>query len=391
VAISASIETDEGDFDFVVFGPVRSGYFGRSGATAPTRVLTAKVPRNAGGWLLTGFSLDLPTTGTRVYVPQISGTLTLGRLRAVARSGVSRLLPGYAGWVGVDGVHPAGATGGGARIRYVITPTLQTRFRPREPSDGGPIPVIASPNLAAAAGPGGVVPVQITDQQFLVKVVGVARRFPTLTGSFVVADESWLTGVLNGEVPGSGQIEEVWVDARHDAGRVDQALTHAPFDLLALQTYSGAVAALGADPLGHGTLVTLGVAAIVALALALCGLLLAVVSDLRDERGELHELEAQGASPADLRRLLRLRALVVATVGVIGGLATGAVLSLLVVGVVRLTAGAETPVPPLRLDVDWSVLALALVAYAAAEALLVGIVTWAAFRSPVATTAEAAM
>jgi ABC-type antimicrobial peptide transport system permease subunit len=303
---------------------------------------------------------------------------------------VSRSLPGYAGWIGVDGAHPRTSTGGTAEVRYVITPTLQTRFRPREPGDAGPIPVISSPNLAAAAGPGGVVPVQIVDQQFLVKVVGVARRFPTLTGSYVVADESSLFGVLNGEVPGSGQVEEVWVDGRTDAGPVDRALTRPPFDVLALQTYSGAVAALSADPLGHGTLVTLGVAAIVALALALCGLLLAVVSDLRDERGELHELEAQGVSPADLRRLLRLRALVVATVGVVGGLATGAVLSLLVVGVVRLTAGAETPVPPLRLDVDWSVLALALVAYAAAAVLLVGAVTWAAFRSPVASTAEAA-
>ena len=105
------------------------------------------------------------------------------------------------------------------RVRYVVTPTLQTRFRPREPADGGPIPVIASPNLAAAAGPGGVLPVQIVDQQFLVRVVGVAKRFPTLTGSFVVADESWLLGVLNGAVPGSGQVEEVWVDGRRDPGR----------------------------------------------------------------------------------------------------------------------------------------------------------------------------
>src|SRR5207245_7873582 len=110
-----------------------------------------------------------------------------------------------------------------------------------------------------------VVPVQIVDQQFLVRVVGVAHRFPTLTGSFVVADESWLLGVLNGAVPGSGQIEEVWVDGRHDPGAVDRALVQAPFDVLSLQTYSGAVAELAADPLGHGTLLTLAAAAIVSL------------------------------------------------------------------------------------------------------------------------------
>ena len=46
--------------------------------------------------------------------------------------------------------------------------------------------------------------------------------------------------------------------------------------------------------------------------------------------------------------------------------------------------------PPLRLDIDWTLLVVALAAYSVAAALLVGIVTWAAFRSPVATTAEAA-
>jgi len=388
VAIAASIETKEGDFELIVFGHTRTGYFGRS-RRARTAVLTAPIPSDVRGGLLTGFALDLPTTGTRVYVPQITGTVVIGRLRAVG-PGVSRTLPGYGGWIGVDGAHPAHPSGGATQIRYVITPTLQTRFRPREPSDLGPIPVIASPDLAAAAGPDGVLPVQIVDQQFLVRVVGVARRFPTLTGSFVVADESWLLGVLNGEVPGSGQVEELWVDGGRDPGRVNRALARRPFDVLALQTYDGAAAGLRADPLSRGTLVTLAAAAIVALALALGGLLLAVISDLRDERGELHELEAQGASPADLRRLLRLRALVVATVGVAGGLATGAVLSTLVVSVVRLTAGADTPVPPLRLEIDWWVLALALVAYAAAAAVLVGAVTWAAFRSPVASTAEAA-
>ncbi len=388
IAISASIETREGDFEQIDFGRTQIGYFGSTRA-ATTRLLPAKLPPDAGGGLVTGFAFDLPTTGTRVFVPQLQGALALGRLRAVG-PGVASTLPAYTSWIGVNGAHPVHSGTAGTLIRYVITPALQTRFRPREPSDGPPIPVVVSPNLASAAGPDGILPVQIVDQQFLTRVVGVARRFPTLTGSFVIADQRWLSGVLNGEVPGSAQVEEVWVDGGRNPGRVDAALTRAPFDRLQLQTRAGAAAALSADPLSRGTLITLGAAAIVALALALGGLLLAVISDLRDERGELHELEAQGASPADLRRLLRLRALVVATVGVVGGLATGAVLSTLVVSVVRLTAGADTPVPPLRLDIDWTLLTVALVAYAVAAAALVGLVTWSAFRSPVASTAEAA-
>ena len=52
-----------------------------------------------------------------------------------------------------------------------------------------------------------------------------------------------------------------------------------------------------------------------------------------------------------------------ANAGQPGGAPAGAVLSTLVVGVVRLTAGAETPVPTLRLDLDWAVLAAAFGAY----------------------------
>jgi len=138
-------------------------------------------------------------------------------------------------------------------------------------------------------------------------------------------------------------------------------------------------------------LITLGAAAIAALALALAGLLLAVVSDLRDERGELDELEAQGASPADLRRHLRLRATIVSAAGVVGGVATGAVLGTLVVGVVRLTAGAAAPEPPLRLDLGLGLVAIALALYAAAAAALVGAVTWNAFRAPAPGAAAEAL
>ena len=56
------------------------------------------------------------------------------------------------------------------------------------------------------------------------------------------------------------------------------------------------------DPLGHGTLLALGAAALAALVLAVWGLVLAIRADLRDDRGELVDLEAQGATPSLLRR-----------------------------------------------------------------------------------------
>src|SRR5262249_58189608 len=103
----------------------------------------------------------------------------------------------------------------------------------------------------------------------------------------------------------------------------------------------------------RGTVLTLGAAALAALALALVGLLLVVVSDLRDERGELFDLEAQGAAPATLRRHIRLRTIFVAVFGLIGGIVTGVVLAALVVALVTLTAAAGSTELPLLVGVGW--------------------------------------
>ena len=73
------------------------------------------------------------------------------------------------------------------------------------------------------------------------------------------------------------------------------------------------------DPLGHGTLIALDSAAVVALLLAALGLALTVLTDLRDDRGDLYDLEAQGAEPSLLRRIVRVRALVVGIAGVLAG------------------------------------------------------------------------
>jgi ABC-type antimicrobial peptide transport system permease subunit len=138
------------------------------------------------------------------------------------------------------------------------------------------------------------------------------------------------------------------------------------------------------DPLARGTLYTLVGAALVALTLALVGLLLGVVSDIRDERGELFDLEAQGATPATLRAHLRLRSAFVAIVGALGGLATGAVLAALIVALVTLTAGAGVSEPPLVLSLDWPIVVGGLAAFGAASALLVVAATQWAFRAEVA-------
>jgi ABC-type lipoprotein release transport system permease subunit len=178
----------------------------------------------------------------------------------------------------------------------------------------------------------------------------------------------------------------VWVDAPGDGGGVGAALARRPFDALDVTTRVDVEEGLRGDPLARAALLTLASAALVALVLAVLGLLLGVVADVRDERGELFDLEAQGAAPATLRRQVRLRAGIVAAVGVAGGAATGAVLSVLVTDLVRLTANAARPEPPLVLAVDWALVALAVAAYALVSAAVVGVATARAFRAPVPAT-----
>ena len=143
------------------------------------------------------------------------------------------------------------------------------------------------------------------------------------------------------------------------------------------------------DPIAHGTLIALAVAATVALLLALAGILLTVVGDLRDERGELFDLEAQGASPSLLRRVVRLRAASVAVAGLLAGALTGVALAAVVTDLVGLTARATAAEPPLVLAVDVVAILVAASIYVVIAAVLVFGVTRRAFTAAVPGRVEA--
>jgi ABC-type antimicrobial peptide transport system permease subunit len=166
---------------------------------------------------------------------------------------------------------------------------------------------------------------------------------------------------------------EVWLGAADgpERNRLAATLARPPYDVLRSESRVELERSLRDDPLARGTLLTLLAAALVALGLALVGVLLGVLSDVRDERGELDDLEAQGARPATLRRVVRLRSLVVVAAGLLGGLATAALLGFLVVDLVTVTADARAIELPLRTAVAWPVLAVALAAGTLAAATLV--------------------
>jgi ABC-type antimicrobial peptide transport system permease subunit len=178
-----------------------------------------------------------------------------------------------------------------------------------------------------------------------------------------VANEAWLR-----DLPG------------HAQHRLAKAVGRPPLEGVRATFRGDVEARLRSDPLARAVLWTLAGLALVGFGLALAGLAVALGADLRDERGELFDLEAQGARPSALRRHVRLRSSGVLALGVLGGAALAAVLSVLVVDVVLVTANGRLPEPPLLLDVNWPLVLAALLAYLVCATGLVSLATRRALR-----------
>jgi hypothetical protein len=374
VTIAASVETPRGDFVTVPLGQTRG----------PQPVeLHARLPDEARGGGLVALTFGIAREihhdrgeGEAVREPPATANLTLGPLRA---DGLPLPLD-YARWLAGDGAHLVEGAPGGARLALILTDEFPGRFRPRQPTDGRSVPALVSPRLAAAASPGGILPVRLAQDQLRVRVVGVAERFPSVAGDFVVADRELAATALNADRPGAAVSNEVWLEVREDRRAAVAQLKAPPFSVLDVQSQEALLADLRGNPLARGTLLTLVGAAAIALALALVGLLLVIVTGLRDDAGELLDLESQGLEPRALRHQLRLRTGSVAAFGLLGGLVAGLALAVLVVDFVSLTAGAAAAEPPLVLALDWPVLGLAALGYAISAAVLVTFATGRSFR-----------
>jgi len=344
-------------------------------------VLHGTVPR-AGR--LVAVELGLDEAGARAALHQgaeggaftsADGTLQLGDLTA---AGVP--VTDWQGWVGKGGVD---AASGGA-IGYSVNGVARTLFRAPQPTDGKTLPVLVSQNLADAAA-GGSLGLSFGGRTVPAQVVGVADRFPTIAGdSFVVADESWLASALGSDDPGAGRPQELWLMTpdRGRSGDLQRALAQRPYDALAFASYDGTLDRLRTDPLARGILVALEAGAVLALVLALGGLLLSVASAVRDERAELFDLEAQGVAPRDLRTELRLRAALVGGAGLIAGLLVGGLLSQLAADLVQIAAGGGAPQPPLEPRAGWAPLLAGIVLFGLLAWAGIGVLTRVVFSRP---------
>jgi hypothetical protein len=337
--------------------------------------LVADLP--PGGGLLMALAISLTPEGEKSAIHQ-----------AAEGGGGAVALPGSLQLSGLDGIGQWVVRGGerspigGLALHYALGAGDAALLRAPQPTDGRPLDVIASADVAAAAGPSQTVQIRVEDRVTLTAhIASVAQRFPTLSAPFVVADEQTLATAMTADAPGSAEPGEVWLGGLGDGGAaVAGRLRQPPFDALDVHTRAAAEGLLRNDPLARGITLTLWAAAAVALALAVAGLVLAIAGSLRDERGDLHDLEVQGVAPPTLRAQLRLRAAALAVAGLAGGLVVGLLLAASTVALVALAAGATSPQPPLVLAPGWRELGLALGGFALVSALAVAAVTAAAFR-----------
>jgi len=377
VTVTADLRNGEGTLRQLALGA----------ASAQPRTLRVRLPR--GSWELEALELDEPTgleatnghqNGENPAAATQSATaVTLGPLLALDRSSRRLMTVSLGEWRAVGAASRIGrptrsSDRTGVRFTTSGAPGL---LRPVQPSDLRPLPVLVDQQTAGAAARAGRLGLTVDDQPVSARIVGVLARFPTLApdaSGFVVADESALASALDAQLPGQGRADELWITTR-DPGRLQAALRSGAFDRLTTTFRADVQHDLRSAPIARGVLGTLVAATALSGALAVLGLLVALLGPARDRRVE-RDLAAQGLGPGGLRRELRLRILVAGGLGVGAGLALAVVLTRLAVASVQAAATVATPLPALVTVAPWGELALwgasALLALAAASLLATG-------------------
>ncbi len=253
-----------------------------------------------------------------------------------------------------------------------------------QPTDGLALPALVSPDLAASAAPDGTLDLHVGGVGTLpLRIVGTATRFPTVVDPsprFIVVPLDPFLVALAAEVPGSGRPSEMWIDAPtpERIAEVRAALGRAPFRFAEMTDRAELVAARAGDPLSEAITATLVVAALAGLILAVGGMLLGAVTDLRDDRGELADLEAQGVSPSSLRWHAVARTAWLAVGGALSGLVVGLVLTTFATSALALTAEGSAPIPPLVVVIPVVLVGGVVVGV---TVLVLGLVAWLASRT----------
>jgi hypothetical protein len=359
VALTAELRRSDGSLARVGLGQTRQR----------RATLEAALPPGArsGSWELAGLQTSEPagleaTIGHQnaenpAAATRFSTTLRIRSLEVRAAAGRLANIR-TSDWIAVGAASAPRQRPTGLDVRFSASgqPGL---IRPPQPSDGDPLPMLVDPATAARAGASRQLALTIDGLPVGAGVVGVLSRFPTIptsTSGFVVADEQDLADALDSQLPGQGAPDELWVSTR-DPSRLRAALATPRLRQLSGSFRIDVERRLQAAPVARAALGTLAAAAALGAGLAVIGLLASLLGSARDPRVEA-DLRAQGAGPRALRNELRLRLLLAGVLGLIGGAATGVLLTRLAVAVVRAVGSVSVPTPPAVPVEPWSALTL---------------------------------
>ncbi len=323
---------------------------------ARSRDLHARLP--PGHWEVQALELDEPA-GLEVTDAHQNGenpaaatqsqtSLSVGPLLLLGAHGRALATLDLGAWGAVGAASAAAVPHGvqAATIRFQTTGAPGI-VRPEQPSDTRPVPVLADPRTAAAAGPRGSLALTVDELPVSARVVGVIRRFPTIAASaagFIVADEAVLSSALDAQLPGQGRPDELWI-ATPQPERLHAALRSGPLSALGVSFRADLQRRLDADPITLSVLGTLLSATLLSGALAVLGLLLALTGAVADHA--LHsDLRALGLGPRALRAELRARLALAGLLGVCAGIGIALLLTRYAVAAVGDAGTVVAPPPP---------------------------------------------
>ncbi|WOX24321.1 ABC transporter permease [Streptomyces solicathayae] len=245
---------------------------------------------------------------------------------------------------------------------------------------------------AAAAKPGDTVDVTVGGRTVPVRIVESVRQLPTTgagaapvsAGAAPEGDGGGLlvdlraTNRLLGRLPGGPVLQpnEWWLATEPGrTGAVAAALRALPdTDPAQVLVRDETAEELVGDPLGAGPRSALMAVAAVAAALAAVGFAVSTAGSMRERAGEFGLLRALGAPRRQLARLIAAEQGLLIAIGLLVGLALGAVLTRAVVPLVVLTGQAARPIPSVLVELPVPQVALLIAAVAAVPLLIVAVI-----------------
>ena len=154
-------------------------------------------------------------------------------------------------------------------------------------------------------------------------------------------------------------LDEWWL-AVEPAARpeVVSTLERAPFGSRSVISADDRHRLLSTDPVALGIIGALAIGFVTAALFAIVGFMVSAAVSARERMAEFALLRALGLSPGQLSVWLSLENAVLAAVSLVTGSLLGLVISWVVLPFITVTQGAQTPFPPIDIEVPWGVIAV---------------------------------